>query len=335
VQVSVLEPSGLPDSPVSPKPVRNGAAAVLLGAVLAWGMVLLAERLDSSVKNRQEAEDVAGLPVLSLVPSVKTPEGQLLRAGATPAGESFRVLRTAIRFAGADDPVKVLAVTSPEASDGKTTSAFNLAAAFADSGSVTVLIEADMRKPSLAKQLRLGGKASLSAYLLGTAELKGLVQKTPVENLFLISAGSTPANPGELLSSERMGKLLRSLSKEANVVIIDTPPVLAVSDAAALTPMIDGAIVVVRAGSTSKEHLREALRVLGGVGAPVLGLILNGVAKADGYYGYGYYAYGKRPAAGSEPAQRIPTRPFVAPAPDQTNGNGNGRKKTRTASWEA
>lgn len=331
VQVSVLEPATVPDSPVSPKPVRNGAAALLLGAVLAWGVVLVAERLDSSVKSRQDAEEVAGIPCLSLVPNVKTPPNQMLMAKDGPAGEAFRMLRTAIRYMGAEEPFSVIAVTSPESDDGKTTTSFNLAAAFAESGQVTVLLEADLRKASLSRLLRIPIRQGLSSYLSGAAGLKGLVQRTAVENLYVVPAGVSPANPAELLGSERMGKLLRSLGKEADVIIIDTPPVLAVSDMVALTPMIDGVLLVARAGRTRKERLRETLRVLGGVGASVLGLVLNGVTESEGYYGYGYYSYRSGPTAEgpkvTEPG--VKTRPFVALDQTPANGNGQGPKAKR------
>lgn len=333
VQVSVLEPAVRPTSPSSPKPVRNAAAGVLLGLVLAWGVVLLAERLDATVKGRQDAEEISGLPALALVPTVKTKSGQLLRAAGSSAGEAFKLLRTAIRFMGSADTVKVLAVSSPEAGDGKTTTAYNLAAAFAESGVVTVLIEADMRKPSLARQLHVSGRG-LAAYLTGTTTMKGLVQRTPTPNLFLVPSGPTPSHPPELLGSTRMGKLVRSLSKEAGIVILDTPPVLAVSDAIALTPMVDGMVLVVRAGKTGKERIREALRVLGGVGAPVMGLVLNSIDDSAGYYGYGYYGYGQyaanAPANGVAHApQALETAAYApreqAPAP----ANGHHPKRSR------
>lgn len=335
VKVTVLEPASLPVAPVSPQPMRNGAAAVLLGGVLAWGVVLLAERLDSSIKGRGDAEDVSGLPVLSMVPLSKATKGLLRASGST--AEAFKLLRTAVKFAGGDD-VKVIGVTSPESTDGKTTSAYNLASAYAQTGAVTVLVEADMRKPSLARDLGLQARHGLSAYLTGRDQLKNIVQQSDQPKLHVVPAGPTPSNPPELLGGERMGRLLRELAKKADVVIIDTPPVLAVSDALALTPMLDASILVVRAGKTNRERLREAMRVLGGVGAPVVGLVFNAVGERDGYYGYyayGRYGYGNRAAAPSTNgrAEALPDEMRTVPYKAKrtvaaTNGSHKSRKQS-------
>lgn len=287
VSVNILEPAVFPRSPVSPQPIRNLALAGVLGSLLALGSVLLVERFDASVRSREDVELVSGLPVLALVPHVKT--RSLLQLNSTAAAESYRTLRSALKYVVDRQQANVVAVTSPDAKDGKTTTAYNLAVALAEVGVHAVYVEADLRRPTLTSQLDFSGGTTLSEFLSGGGSADGLVRRTDLPSLHLVLAGGAVDNPAELLGSERMEKLIAGLSANGELVILDTPPVLAVSDPIELTPFVDGTLIVVRSGRTRREHLRETIRVLRGVGANVLGLIVNDVSPNQGYYSYYRY----------------------------------------------
>jgi len=297
VQVSVFEPAVDPTTPISPKPIRNAAAGFLLGSVLALGVVILAERLDSTLKGRYDVEEASGLPVLSVIPHVKTPRGHILNQAGTPAGEAFRTLRSAVQYAVEDARVRVIAVTSPESADGKTSTAFNLAMAFAEAGVDACVVEADLRNPSLAKNLRLPAKVGLSDCLAGRAPLDGVILRASRPHMYLVPAGARTDKAPELFATARMSLVVSELRRRVRIVVIDTPPVLGVSDPVTLAPIVDGYIFVVRSGKTRAEHLRESVRILDGVGATMFGIVVNDLSRSSGLgYGYGYYGYGYGPS---------------------------------------
>lgn len=295
VQVSVLEPALKPSSPASPQPVRNALLAVVLGSLLAFGVVLIAERLDSAVRGREDVEEASGLPVLGIVPHVNTAKGDVMFARGTAAGEAYRTLRSSVQHSSDDRRVKILAVTSPEAADGKTSTAFNLAAAYAEAGVEAFLVEADLRHPSLARAFRARTTpVGLSEYLSDGSDPDEIVHRTSIDHLHLIPAGHRSDDSAELLGMDKMKELLGDLSERSRIVVVDTPPVLAVSDPIALAEVVDAFLLVVRSGKTKREHLQESLRMLHGVGAPVIGVVINDLSREHGsVYGYGYgYGYG-------------------------------------------
>lgn len=209
----------------------------------------------------------------------------------SPAVEAFRNLRTNVQFAGVKAPTKVIAVTSTVPDEGKTTVAANLATIMALGGSQTVLVNADLRRPFLAKAFDVSGRVGLTNVLLGTTTVEEALVETGTQGLQLLPAGPVPPNPAELLSSSAMSVLLEQLRCGADMVIVDTPPLLALSDALVLAPQVDGFILVVRSGHTPRQAVLETKQRLEAVGARMLGVVLNGVKPGDGYYNYYYSHY--------------------------------------------
>jgi capsular exopolysaccharide synthesis family protein len=202
-----------------------------------------------------------------------------------------------------DTPPKVVLFTSMAPFDGKTTTAVNVATALANSGKRVVIIGADLRKPTLGKALGVTSELGLSTYLSGNADKADILQ-TDVENLFALVAGPAPPLPSELLSSDRLKHLISSLADEYDMVIIDSPPVMPVSDSLILSQLADTTVLVVRAGKTTYEVLDRGLKALQNVGADLKGIVINGASTKNGgydYYGYGYYyggyTYGAESAA--------------------------------------
>lgn len=299
VKVSVLEPAVVPGDPISPKPVQNALASFLVGVLLSAGVVLLAERLDSTMKGREDTESAAGRPVLAIVPHVKTAKGAIVNAQGSPAGEAYRSLRSAIQHAGEDRPIRILAVTSPESADGKTSTSFNLAAAFAEGGVQAYLVEADMRKPTLARNLNYAPEKGLSSLLSNSrGSVDNSLRRTPFPFLHVLPAGQQTKEASELLLRPRFKEIVDDLAERSRIVLVDTPPILAVSDAASLAKVVDGFLLVVRAGKTKEEQVRESMRILNGAGADVIGIVVNDLDRSQalgygyGYYGYGYSSYG-------------------------------------------
>lgn len=211
------------------------------------------------------------------------------REPASLAAEAFRVLRTNLQFLGLDEPLRSMVVTSAAPGEGKSTTVANLGVTFAQAGTRVCLVDADLRRPMLAKLLGLENWTGLTTALIGQSPLEECVKKTPVEGLWLLPSGPVPPNPAELLGSERMAGLLERLKAEYDLVLIDSPPVLAVTDAAVLAPRTDGVVLVIRAGQTDRRAVQRARTALETVHARVLGAVLGGVAQAEkeGYY-YSY-----------------------------------------------
>lgn len=299
VRVTVLEPATVPRVPVSPQPKRSAAVGLFLGLVVAGGAVLLAEQLDSTVKGRDDVEEAAGAPVLALVPHVASAKGEMIDVLGTAAGESFHSLRSAIQYTALDSGAKIIAVTSAEAGDGKTTTAFHLTSSFAQAGLQAIYLECDLRRPNIARKLRIPDKDGLASYLSSDGpedKPLGVVNVQP--NLHIVPAGDIPKNPMQLMEGPKFRELLDSLRDQADVIVLDTPPVLAVSDPLALVSVVDSVLIIVRSNKTRHEHLTETMRVLRGVGAKVMGVVVNDISKARRGYGYyGYYGY-----KSSEPA---------------------------------
>ncbi|MGE5674976.1 MAG: CpsD/CapB family tyrosine-protein kinase [Mycobacterium leprae] len=212
------------------------------------------------------------------------------------ASEAFRVLRTNLQFMGLDKPLKSIMVTSATPSEGKSTVAANLAVAFAQAGSRVCLVDADLRRPMVAKTLGLTNYAGLTTALISQEGLEGHLQETDIPGLTVLASGPVPPNPAELLATKRMNTLLAQLEEQFDMVIVDSAPVLAVTDAAVVAPKVGGTLLVVRAGQTPRQEARLAKEALEAVKANVLGVVL-GAIKAEGHQGYYYYDYG---ASGTE-----------------------------------
>jgi len=305
--VQVMDRAAVPGAPFTPNTRRDWFIALLAGLMLAIGLVLVVEYVDDSLKTPDDINRKLRIPLLGLVPAVRGQRVPVL-SGTVPHdfGEAFRSLRTSLVFTAGSSGTRIVAVTSTQPLEGKTTSACNLAMVLALGGARVLLIDADMRRPSLHKYLGMANTAGLSHVLVGQARIREAIQRTHDPNLFALTAGQPPPNPSELLGSDRMKSFLAHLGTGPfDWVIIDTPPVLAVTDAAIVAPLVSGVVFVVGAEMTRSGHGERALEMLRGGGNPhIIGAVLNRVDfdrnkyYYSRYYGYHYKSYyGDRTAA--------------------------------------
>ena len=293
--VSVVEVGEVPGSPVKPRTTLNTALAALAGLAIAVGVALLFEYLDDTVKTAEDLE-TTGLVALGGVARFPRPrtEAEALMVGSqhrSSAVEAYKVLRTNVQFSTLDRPGQTLLVTSANPGEGKSTTAANLALAIAQTGKQVVAVDSDLRRPNLHKLFGLTNTGGLTSALLSKeAALDGYVQSTRFENLAVLTSGPLPPNPSELLSSHRLDAVLETLKGQADVVVFDSPPALAVADASILASKVDGTMLVVDSGKTRVDALRRACETLGRSKTKVLGGILNKLSpKGRGYYYYHYY----------------------------------------------
>lgn len=298
--------------PVAPRPVRSGMIALALGLVLGFGLALLLEFLDDSVKSKEDLERVApGVNVLGLVPVVtdwRSKDEAFLVSVAEPksaAAEAYRTLRTSLQFLALEQPMRTLQVTSPNAGEGKTTTLANLAVAMARSGVRVVIVCCDLRRPRIHEFFGLSNEIGFTSVLLGKVPLTGALQEVADQpRLQVLASGPLPSNPSELLSSKRTVEVLTLLQAEADLVLIDCPPVLPVTDALVLSGRVDASLLVCVAGATARKEAARSVELLRQVDAPLVGVVLNGVTE-EGSYGYGYQYYREeRPAERPEAANR-------------------------------
>lgn len=302
-RVVPVESAALPSRPISPDPVRNLGLALLAGLALGFGYALARNVLDRRLRSADLVEQRFPVNVVGMVPEADVLkhdkgekaklalEGRTEAADSTTAGESFRKLRTNLAFMDVDNPPRVIVVTSPRPGDGKSTVAANLAAAVSASGQDVVLVDADLRRPSVADSLGLVEGVGLTDVLTGRVEAEDALQPVPRrDHMRVMAAGRIPPNPSELLGSRAMRSLVEELGEKA-LVILDAPPLLPVTDAALLTANADGALVVITAGRTVDAELGTALNHLETVNGRALGVIMNKVPRRGaGSYG-GYYGY--------------------------------------------
>jgi non-specific protein-tyrosine kinase len=310
--VTVLVPAQPPKSPISPNIVQNVLLALVAGLVIAASVVLVIEYLDDTIKDSEDTQRVLGLSTLGAITrmaSVRNPADTLitLKHPRSPTSEAYRVLRTNLRFSGIENPSGALLVTSAGPTEGKTTTAANLAVAVAQSGRRVILLDCDLRRPTIDKYFGLTNNEGLSSLFLNdTTTLESVMQSTKLETLKVITSGPIPPNPAELLDSNRMRRILDTLRSQADLLIIDSPPVLAVADASILGARCSGALLVIDAGRTRSDVSRRAVETLGKTGTKVLGVVLNRIStrRAASDYYYYYYAKdkdGKRLAQEREP----------------------------------
>ena len=289
IQFAVADPE-----PVRPKRLQSILFACLIGLFVGVCLALLQEFLDDRINSVEEANRVLGLPSLGYVPSLSQADALLMpqMQGLDPASESYRVLRTNIHFAAVDAPARTLLVTSSNPGEGKTTTAVNLAFAMAVDGKKVILVDTDLRRPSVHKLLSLAHTPGLTDVLLGHASLDDtLLENEDMPNFVVLTAGSTPPNPSELLNSRTFRNLVDDLMGRADIVIFDSPPVLVASDAPILASQMDGTVLVVETGSTKKGAARQTVKLLHQARANVLGVAYNRMSAKDGGYGYYYYQY--------------------------------------------
>lgn len=303
ISASVFEQAIRPEIPVKPKPLRNGIIGGLLGVMLGVGLAFVLEQLDTTIRNKEDVEKLlAPIPVIATIPlSPLSRERSIFieTDSNSPQAEAIRILRTNIQFFSAERPVSRVLVTSAFAGDGKTTVATNLAAGMAAVGASVVLIETDLRKPVLTKYFEGPESPGLSDVLAGQASLSQAIRRTRIPNLSIIVAGPTPPNPSELLGSERMAELVNRVSDNVDIVILDTPPALPVTDAAVLGPLTDGVILVVRSGQTNANKALDVTKNFERHDVRVLGVAINGIERdVDGGYYY-RYSYGREEQRGN------------------------------------
>ena len=318
--IRVVDPAMVPGAPSAPQKSRNISLAVLLGLVGGVGLALLREYMDNTVKNPDDVESLTRLPSLAVVPSFASLNGngrgrfpKLLKGTAangrdghvelvshsqpqSPISEAFRGLRTSLLLSQADRPPQVILVTSPLPREGKTTAAVNIAVTLAQLGDNTLLVDGDLRKPGVSRALNLadGKHAGLSSYLAGVSTLDLVTVPHPsISNLHVIPTGPIPPNPADLLSSHRLAEMIVELRKRYKFIVIDSPPIMAATDAVILSVLVDGVLLVVRSGSTPKEAVTRTRDLLVSVKCRMLGVVLNGVdsSSPDYYYSYRYYPY--------------------------------------------
>lgn len=294
----VAEAARAEPDPVRPQPLRNTLLAAIVGALLAIGGTFLLEYLDDRVKTVEQASGIAGAMTLGSIGKIagSGPGTQLVtRSDAnSPLSEAYRMLRVNLDFTAVDSPLQTVAITSANPGEGKSTTIANLAVALAESGKRVILVDTDLRRPTLHRIFELPNERGVTSALLNpeSSELHQHLAPTEVPNLQLMPCGPIPPNPAELLSSRRMAALIGALKAECDIVLFDTPPLLVFADAALLARACDGVILTARAYTTRLGALRQASEQLTQAGARLLGVVLNGVATPRGKQHSYYYYYG-------------------------------------------
>jgi len=293
LNVTVLEPAVAADEPSKPRKPLVLVAAGLLGVVLGSFLAFVLASTDKKLRSSQQVEDVLGVPVLTSVPWVKrrwsTPGGAL-RPGSE-AADAYRVVRAALQFGNRGHAVKTLLVTSAVKGEGKSTLAANLAVAMAQGGERTLLIDADLRRPSLHETFKVENVAGLSTILEGKFYCRDGICRTGIDGLDLLPSGPVPSNPAAMLSSVRFRGLLSQLSKGYDRIVLDAPPVLGMADALVLGALCDTTLLVVRAEVSDRRTTEAALAALVNIGVRSLATVVNGARPGDGYsrYARGYF----------------------------------------------
>lgn len=300
--IQVLDRAEVPKTPFKPRKTMNIMLSIIVGLLGSIGLAFFTEYLDNTIKTPEDIEKKVHLPPLGLVPQYTNNTGNDNEAlqkveyithsdGRSPISEAYRSIRTFLLLSTGGKPPRVMVVTSPAREEGKTTTAINTAISLTKSDVKVLIIDADMRKPRLHRVFDLDNTIGLSAFLSGNVEFgDGLIKESDIQNLDIITSGPIPPNPAELLSSYRFTELINSLYPLYNFIIIDTPPVMGISDPLIVGSQADGVIMVVKSGKTPKEAAQETRRMLEGVNAKILGVVLNSVSQADMRYSY-YYNY--------------------------------------------
>jgi capsular exopolysaccharide synthesis family protein len=312
LKATVVDSPRLPSSPVSPQPVRNIGLALVLGLLLGFGLAVLREVLDNSVKRIEDVPALGETPVLGAMAYDQDVQSHPLISALSPhapRAEAYRVLRTNLSFIDVDHSSKAFVVTSSVPNEGKSTVAVNAAIAVANAGQRVLLIDGDMRRPQVAQLLGLEARVGLTTVLVGSADHTDVVQHHAPSGLAVLAAGPIPPNPAELLQSKAMRDLLAKLRNDYDVIVIDSPPLLPVTDAALLAAETDGAVLVVRHGKTTKDQVANAVDRLESVESTPLGIVFNMIPTRRGAkYGYGY-GYGYAPTEGSHAAKPAKQHP--------------------------
>ena len=299
---SVLQAATPPKVPSSPKPLEDGVLGLVAGLVLGIGLAFLKEQLDDKVGSLTDVEHYSGgLPVLGTIPSVRAWRDQtkshlaFAEDADSPVSEAYRTCRTAVQFIGIEKPQRIVAITSSTPGEGKTTTAANLAVSFARSGTKVIVVSCDFRRPRLHEFFKVRNDTGMTSVLLGGTTLADALRPVKGEdNLRILTSGPVPPNPAEILSLDRVRKLMDVLAANADLVIVDCPPVLPVTDTLLVSRLVDGIVVLAVAGKTKRHDLQRTVELLRQVDAPIFGTLVNRVPLSGAYaggYGYGYGTY--------------------------------------------
>lgn len=318
----MIDPPQVPIAPVAPNRPRTILIGFLVSLLAGVGLVFFLEYLDNTVKTVEDVSRYAQLPALSVIPAIRGRKQRALKAGSngskqTTSGlalsntngfnaelllaldsrssvaEAYRVLRTSVLLSSTEKPPKTILITSGQPGEGKTTTAVNTAISLAQLGASVLIIDCDLRKPSVHKMLGVDHVVGLSTYLSRRGTLDEVIQELPIPNLSVLTSGRIPPNPAEMISSARMKEMLQILGERYDHIIIDSPPLLKVTDPVILSTLVDGVILVVHGGKSTREVVRRTRHELSIAGARIFGVVLNNVeAGHEGYDSYYYGAYG-------------------------------------------
>jgi capsular exopolysaccharide synthesis family protein len=308
----VVKVAQVPAGPVSPKPIRTGVLALATGLILGAGLALVREHLDESIRTKEELDRAVPTPVLGVIPLTDGWEeaGAIQRSlnQPGPTAEAFRGLRTSVQLLGVNRPIRTLSVTSAAPAEGKSSVVAGLGVVLATAGQRVVMVDCDLRRPRLHSIFDVPNDVGFTSVLLGDVDARDAIRQVRGEaQLYVLTSGGLPANPSEVLASRDTSKLLFELQEQFDMVIVDTPPVLPVTDATVVATWVEATLLVARAGTTTKRQLTDALEQLQRAEARVMGTVLNHAAReATRRYDYGYYQ-------------------------QPSNGNGAGRHRKRPA----
>ncbi|MBG6060167.1 succinoglycan biosynthesis transport protein ExoP [Cryobacterium sp. MP_M5] len=296
VKIATIQPALVPEKPASPNVPLNIALGLLVGLALGIGLAVLRSVLDTRIHSLHDIELVSDAPMLGGI--TNDPDARLRPLVVhsdpkNPRAESFRSLRTNLQFVNIEGGPRSFVVTSSIPGEGKSTTTANLAIALAETGARVALVDGDLRLPRVAEYMGIEGGVGLTDVLIGRAELADVLQKWGKNKLFVLPSGRVPPNPSELLGSAAMARMLRALTEEFDIVLIDAPPLLLVTDAAVLSKLCGGAIMVVASGRTKRNELSSAVKALERAGSRLVGMVITMLpTKGPDSYGYGQYSYG-------------------------------------------
>lgn len=315
--VNLVAAAPTPNAPISPDSKRNGIFGSIVGLIFGCSLALFVEYLDNTLKTPDDVDKYFKLPLLGQIPLEESPGNSLQKEiishsyGKSTGAEAYRALRTNIQYLNFDQSRQSMIVTSGSPEEGKSTILANLAVTLAQAGTKVIVICCDLRRPAVHKMFRISNSLGLSDILAGNCTYESAIQDVPKYSLKVIPSGPFPPNPSELLGSERMKTVINKASDMADIVLIDTPPALAVTDCAVVAPQVDGVMLVAKAGHTTREVAKQVKERLAGVDARLLGVVLNNIVRGKGY-GHYYYYYHSNYYEGN-----------------QEGGPGNGSQKHR------
>ena len=313
IKLSVVTPAVAPSQPSSPNASLNLVMGAIMGLAAGLVIALLRSALDTKIHGNADILRITDAPVLGGIAYDQDVEKNplLTQSGPqSPRAESFRQIRTNLQFANVNSKSKTMLVTSSLPGEGKSTTATNLAIAMAQAGMHVVLVDADLRRPTVADYLGLEGNAGLTTALIGTADIEELIQPWGDDGLYVLTSGRIPPNPSELLGSDAMSRLIERLESTFDAIIIDAPPLIPVTDGSVLAQRVGGVVLVVGAGKAKSQDLQQSLTSLELVGAKVLGVVVNLLpTRGASSYTYSYASYASSREALPEPKRRSTPQP--------------------------